>query len=304
MKSKYLALFLLVLTGSAAAQKEVLLPTPLASDLSKWSQPERRYVPESWQSEVITNVSKPSLFVYLPKREIANGTAVIICPGGGFWALSINGEGIDLAKWLNERGIAAFVLKYRLVPSKTNDAVKEVSPILFGDVTNGKYEEASYPYVPLAISDGATAIEYVRKNAKSFNILPNKLGIIGFSAGGTIAADLAFNFTAANRPDFVAPIYPLLGSVKGTNMPRISTLRDAKVPADAPPLFIAATSNDGLRFTADAIEMYKKWLAVKRTAEIHIYSKGGHGFGMRKQNLPSDTWVESFYAFLKQEIIK
>ncbi len=249
-------------------------------------------------------MSKPSLFVYLPKREIANGTAVIICPGGGFWALSINGEGIDLAKWLNERGIAAFVLKYRLVPSKTNDAVKEVTPILFGDVTNGKYEEASYPYVPLAISDGATAIEYVRKNAKSFNVLPNKLGIIGFSAGGTIAANMAFNYTAANRPDFVAPIYPLLGSVKGTNMLRISTLRDAKVPADAPPLFIAATSNDGLRFTADGIEMYKKWLAVKRTAEIHIYSKGGHGFGMRKQNLPSDNWVESFYAFLKQEIIK
>ena len=304
MKSKNLALFLLLLTGSVTAQKEILLPTPLASDLSKWSRPERRYVSESWQSEVITNVSKPSLLVYLPKREIANGAAVVICPGGGFWALSINGEGIELAKWLNERGIAAFVLKYRLVPSKTNDAVKEMSPILFGDVANGKYEEASYPYVPLAISDGATAIEYVRKNAKSFNILPNKLGIIGFSAGGTFAADLAFNYTAANRPDFVAPIYPLLGSVKGTNMPRISTLRDAKVPADAPPLFIVATSNDGLRFTADGIEMYKKWLAVKRTAEIHIYAKGGHGFGMRKQNLPSDNWVESFYVFLKQEIIK
>jgi len=236
MKSNYLALFLLLLTGSVAAQKEIMLPTPLASDLSKWSQPERRYVSESWQAEVITNVSKPSLFVYLPKREIANGTAVIICPGGGFWALSINGEGIDLAKWLNERGVAAFVLKYRLVPSKTNDAVKEVSPILFGDVTNGKYEEASYPYVPLAISDGATAIEYVRKNAKSFNILPNKLGIIGFSAGGTIAANMAFNYTAANRPDFVAPIgaegtFP--GDVKCKITGAVVRMGDSAFSADA-----------------------------------------------------------------------
>ena len=304
MKIKYLSLLLLLLTGSLIGQKEVMLPTPLASDISKWTQPERRYVSDSWQTEVITNVNKPSLLVYLPKREIANGTAVVICPGGGFWALSINSEGIDLAKWLNDRGIAAFVLKYRTVPSKTNDAVKEMSPLLFGDVTNGKYEESSYPYVPLAISDGATAVEYVRKNAKSFNILPNRLGIIGFSAGGTIAANMAFNYTVANRPDFAAPIYPLLGSVKGTNMPRISTLRDAKVPVDAPPLFIAAASNDGLRFTVDGIEMYKKWLAMKRPAEIHIYSKGGHGFGIRKQNLPSDNWVEAFYSFLKQEIIK
>ena len=258
MKIKFLSLLLLLLTGSLIGQKEVMLPTPLASDISKWIQPERRYVSDSWQTEVITNVNKPSLIVYLPKREIANGTAVVICPGGGFWALSINSEGIDLAKWLNDRGIAAFVLKYRTVPSKTNDAVKEMSPLLFGDVTNGKYEEASYPYVPFAISDGASAVEYVRKNAKSFNILPNRLGIIGFSAGGTIAANMAFNYTVANRPDFAAPIYPLLGSVKGTNMPRISTLRDAKVPVDAPPLFIAAASNDGLRFTVDGIEMYKK----------------------------------------------
>jgi acetyl esterase/lipase len=98
---------------------------------------------------------------------------------------------------------------------------------------------------------------------------------------------------AKNRPDFAAPIYPYVGPFKET-----------KVPADAPPMFIAVASNDDFGFAPSNAELYTKWLLAKKTAELHIYSKGGHGFGMKKQNLPSDNWIELFYAFLKQEIIK
>lgn len=296
------ALFLF--NGSLLAQTEIPLPIGLELTGSKWTQPERTYVSASWQTEVVTNVSKPSLLAYLPKPEKANGMAVVICPGGGFWALSINSEGIDVAKWLNENGIAAFVLKYRLVPSKTPDAVKEMSPLLFGNIKDGRYEEASYPYVPLALSDGATAIAYVRQNAAKFRVSPSKIGIIGFSAGGTIAANMAFNYTAASRPDFAAPIYPVLGMIKDTKIPRISTLRDGIVPVDAPPLFVVVAANDGLGLAPDSIDLFKKWQTAKKVAELHAFSKGGHGFGMRKQNLPSDKWTDLFLNFLNQEIAK
>lgn len=296
------ALFLL--NGSLFAQTEIPLPIGLELTGSKWTQPERMYVSASWQTEVVTNVSKPSLLAYLPKPEKANGMAVVICPGGGFWALSINSEGIDVAKWLSDNGIAAFVLKYRLVPSKTADAVKEMSPMLFGNIKDGRYEDASSAYIPLALSDGATAIAYVRQNAAKFRVSPNKIGIIGFSAGGTIAANMAFNYSAETRPDFAAPVYPVLGMIKDTKIPRITTLRDGLVPADAPPLFVVVAANDGLGLAPDSIDLFKKWQAAKKVAELHAFSKGGHGFGLRKQNLPSDNWNLLFLNFLNQEISK
>jgi acetyl esterase/lipase len=290
MKLNYLLsiLSLCLLTGVIFAQKEISLPMPIPSGSVKWTQPERQYFSKIFQTEVVTNVSQPKLIAYLPKNP--NGTAVIICPGGGFHALSINSEGIDAAKWLNEKGITAFVLKYRLVPSKTEDAVQELMGMI-GD--RKKLDEVNTPVVPLSLSDGLTAISYVRKNAKKFGINPNQIGIIGFSAGGTVAANVAFNYKAENRPDFVAPIHPYMGALKETN-----------VPADAPPLFVLVASNDQLGLAPDSINLYNKWLAAKKTAELHSYSEGGHGFGMRKQNLPSDNWIELFYAFLNQEVIK
>ena len=306
MKKNYLPPFLvlLLLAGSLFAQTEISLPTPMPSAASKWTQAERQYFSESWKTNVVTNVSKPALLAYLPKPEKANGMAVVICPGGGFWALSIDSEGIDVAKWLADNGVAAFVLKYRLVPSKTNEAVKEMSPLLFGNIKDGRYEEASYPYIPLAVSDGTTAIDFIRQNAAKFRVSPNKIGIIGFSAGGTVAANAAINYTPASRPNFAAPIYPVLGMIKDTKLPRISGLRDAQVPADAPPLFVVVATNDGLGLAPDSVDLYKKWLTAKKIAEIHVFSKGGHGFGMRKQNLPSDNWPGLFLNFLNQEIGK
>lgn len=291
MRIRNVTLMVVILTAALTtfAQTVVPLPTTLASDPAKWVMPERSYFSDIWRTEVVTNVSKPSILVYLPKKKLANGTAAIVAPGGGFWALSINSEGIDVAKWLNAKGIAAFVLKYRLTPSATEDAVKEVSA-LFADPKT--FIEKTGPYIPYALSDGMTALRYVREHAAEYHMDPKKLGIVGFSAGGTVAANAAFNYSAAERPAFAAPIYPSLDA-----------FANSKVPADAPPLFITVASNDQFNFAPASVDLYKKWQAAGKVAEVHVYSTGGHGFGMRTQNLPTDHWIELFYSFLKVEVI-
>jgi acetyl esterase/lipase len=118
-------------------------------------------------------------------------------------------------------------------------------------------------------------------------ISPDKIGIIGFSAGGTLAGVSAFDTTAETRPDFVAPIYAYIPSF----VPAIA-------PKDAPPLFVAAASDDELHLVPMSLAIYSKWLAAGRSAELHIYSKGGHGFGMNRQDQPSDTWIDRFGDWL------
>ena len=143
------------------------------------------------------------------------------------------------------------------------------------------------PIIPLSVTDGKVAIEYVRKHASEYKIDPKKIGIMGFSAGGTVAASAAFNFTPQNRPDFVAPVYAFMPpSMQGT------------VADDAPPLFIAAATDDGLNLASHSVALYSKWLEAKKSAEIHIYEKGGHGFGMKKQGIPTDTWIDRFGDWL------
>jgi acetyl esterase/lipase len=116
-------------------------------------------------------------------------------------------------------------------------------------------------------------------------VSPQRVGIIGFSAGGTVSTSVGFQYSSENRPAFVGAIYTYMGAVKAAN-----------VPSDAPPLFVAAATNDQL--APDSVKLYSQWIAAGKPAEIHIYSKGGHGFGMRKQNLPSDQWIERFGEWL------
>jgi acetyl esterase/lipase len=228
-------------------------------------------------------VVKPTLTAFLPDPAMANGTSVVICPGGGFHALSINSEGIDVAKWLKAKGVAAFVLKYRLVPTG-DDGVRE----LMGKIGDrNKMDADNRAVIPLAVADGLAAVSYVRKHATEFGISPQRIGLMGFSAGGTVTASVAFQYSAESRPDFLAPIYPYMGAVKET-----------AVPNDAPPMFIAAATDDQLGLAPDSVNLYSKWLAGKKSVELHLYSKGGHGFGMRKQNLPSDNWIERFGDWL------
>lgn len=269
---------------AANAQQVIRLSTGTDSGSVKWTHPEKEYFSPIWSTQVVTNVSQPTLMVYAAAPETANGTAVVICPGGAFHALSINSEGIDVAKWLSARGVTAFVLKYRLVPTG-DDGVKEAM-MKMGNLK--KLDEDNAALVPLAIADGTAAVSYVRKHAAEYGISPTRIGLMGFSAGGTVTSGVAFNYTAESRPDFVAPIYAYLGALK-----------EMAVPKDAPPMFVAAATDDQLKLAPDSITLYSKWMTAGKPVELHMYSRGGHGFGMRKQNLPSDQWIDRFGEWLQ-----
>jgi acetyl esterase/lipase len=250
-----------------------------------WTWTEQTSTKNMFNTELTYNVVQPTITAYLPPKETATGTAVIIAPGGAFHTLSINSEGVDVAKWLNSKGIAAFVLKYRVARSFTDDPVKELMPKMQNfkalDIENDTI-------IPLAMADGLTAVKYVRDHAKEMNIDPNKIGFIGFSAGGTVTMSVVYNATDANRPNFVAPIYAYEPAVIGSTPPSVKT-----------PIFVAVAGDDQLGMMPMSINIYKKWFDAKHPAELHIYEKGGHGFGMRQQNLPTDTWYERFGDWLK-----
>ena len=280
------ASFLVLLLGflSPAFSQKVIelqsIPTPPGVE---WTNPERQYFSQIWQTEVVTNVSRPTLTAWLPDPAIANGTALIIAPGGGYMALSINSEGNWVADWCVQHGIAAFVLKYRLAPSG-EDATAEFMQAV-GD--RESFMKKVGPVIPLAIADGKAAIEYVRSHAAEFNVKPDRIGIIGFSAGGGVVGGAVYDHTAANRPDFAAPIYSALQRDDST-----------PVPDDAMPLFVACTADDVFGFQKQSTEIFNKWNAAGKPVELHLYEKGGHGFGMRKQGLPSDHWIDAFGAWL------
>jgi acetyl esterase/lipase len=246
--------------------------------------PEKQYFSKSWNTEVVANVTKPSLTVFKPSAELRNGTAMVICPGGGFMALSINSEGTDAAKYLAAKGVTTFVLKYRL--SHTGEDATEEFAALFAD--RAKYLETVGKVIPLSIADGMAAVTYVRQHAADWGVSPERVGIMGFSAGGTVAAGVAFRYAPDGRPAFVAVIYGAAGR-----------LIDAPVPTDAPPMFIAAATDDNLGLAPDSVALYEKWSGAQKPTELHMYEKGGHGFGMRKQNIPTDHWIERFTDWLE-----
>lgn len=248
-----------------------------------WSWTEQEQFNKTWQTQVVYNVTDPSLTVFKPEQGKANGTAIIVVPGGGFHALSISSEGFDVAKNLANKGITCFVLKYRLIHCTTDDPAMEFSSKL----GKKEFQEESAMIIPMAITDGRNAIEYVRKNANKYNVSADKIGIIGFSAGGTVTAGTVYEYTTANKPNFIAPIYPFFPEQM-----------QKAVPSDAPPMFLTVATNDQLNLVPHAVKLYDAWLAAKKPVEMHIYSAGGHGFGMRTQNLPSDKWIDRFTDWL------
>jgi acetyl esterase/lipase len=284
IKTTVVWLFGLLMVQSIHAQKIISLN---ATGSESWDWQEKEYFSPIFNTQIVYNVTHPTLTVYRPDSVPANGTAVIICPGGGFRTLSINSEGIDVAKWLNKKGVTCFVLKYRLAHSLTDDPVKE---LMAGMGNSKKFDDDNALVVPLAITDAKEAITYVRKHADELGVLTNRIGIIGFSAGGTLAESAVFNYTAENRPDFVAPIYAYVPPDQNT-----------EVPKDAPPMFLAAASDDQLHLVPGSLTLYNKWLAANKSVELHLFARGGHGFGMRKQNLTSDTWIDRFGDWLNQQ---
>ena len=252
-----------------------------------YSNAEKKYYSEAWETTVVTNVSEPSLTVFQPSEDKKTGSAVIIAPGGGLYGLSINSEGIDVAQWLVARGVTAFVLKYRLVPSG-EDGTKELSEVFARDPDAAMKKVGEV--LPYSVQDGLNAVAYVRENAKKYGIEQDKIGFMGFSAGGAVTLGVGYQCVALNRPDFLVPIYPW------------TTAMPVQAPADdAPPVFIVCASDDGVGLAPGSVDLYRSYLDKGISAELHMYSRGDHGFGMKVQGMPSDRWIERFYDWAVAE---
>ncbi|TLF45751.1 alpha/beta hydrolase [Maribacter aurantiacus] len=275
----------LIFSSSIFAQQIIDLPHQIPPTV-QWEGGEKEYFSDIWQTQVVTNVSTPTMEVFAPEKP--NGTSVIVAPGGGLYALSIESEGNLVAQWLAERGITAFVLKYRLVPTGA-DGVQEITQE--GATNPMQIMQRVAPVLPFSVQDGLNAIDHVRSNAEKYGLDPNKIGFMGFSAGGAVTLGVAYNYNEKNRPDFLVPVYPWT-----TAQPV------QEVPQDAPPMLVICATDDPLGLAAGSIELYSSWLKANKTVGLHMYSKGGHGFGMKQQNLPSDDWIQRFYDWWEVEI--
>ncbi len=275
LKTTLFVSFLLLCTVYLKAQEIIELSHEDPGNI-QWAESTKEYYSNDWKTQVLTNVSKPTMEVFKPANG-SNGTGVILAPGGGLYALSIEKEGKDVARWLNQKGITAFVLSYRLVPTGV-DGVKELQS------DGRKVEEKVAPILPLSIADGLTAVSYVRERADELGVNPDKIGFMGFSAGGSVAMGVAFNANTSNMPNFLVPVYAWM-----------TILGEYDVPENAPPMAVICAANDYL--AQESLKLYTKWRDSGITSEIHLYSQGGHGFGMQKQNLPVDSWPTRIYEW-------
>jgi acetyl esterase/lipase len=238
----------------------------------------------------ITNVTKPTITVFQPEKEKNTGAAMVICPGGGYWNLAWDLEGEEVAARLNSVGMTGIVLKYR-VPRRPGQP--EPLP------------------APGPLLDSQRAVSLVRSRAAGWGIDPNRIGIVGFSAGGHLAVMTATYFDkrayepiddidkVSCRPNFAVVVYPgyLVPEDQDTDVlaPYI------RIPAGTPPMFLVQASDDPESGPENSVAMY---LALKRAhvpAELHVYAEGGHGFGVRKSSRPCSTWPERCVAWLRSQ---
>jgi acetyl esterase/lipase len=231
---------------------------------------------------MVTNVTVPTLTVFRPAPGKANGTAVIVCPGGGFQYLAVTHEGEMVAQWLADRGITAFVLKYRV---RRSAAFRLPSDIRHHPENFDAFARLLEPGRQLALADGIQAMRFLRANAAHYGIAPDRIGFMGFSAGAMTTMGVILDGTPADRPNFAAPIY--------------GAMEDKAAPTDGPPLFIAASQDDPAVPVTKSIAIFSNWTAADLPAELHVYDRGGHGFGMLKHGLPEDAWSVAFEAWLK-----
>jgi len=234
-------------------------------------------LPVAGKVHIVTNVTTPTLTVVRPSQGRANGTAVVLLPGGSFRALAWDLDGTEVARWLAERGITAFILKYRVRPP-TDQA--QGGPESFDD-----FVRRTEPARQIATADARQALRLIRGNAGKYGIDAGRVGMIGFSAGAITVMGVALAPEAEARPDFAASLY---GAMPTEQVPA----------AGAPPLFVAAAQDDPQVPWRKSVEIYERWSKAGLAAEIHLFEKGGHGFGMRAHDLPADKWPLALEAWL------
>jgi acetyl esterase/lipase len=271
MKARLLAIAGVALLVSSAHAQVVNVWPGVAPGSENWKQQERT-IENTPVGTVIFNVVTPTITAYLPDPAKATGAGVIIAPGGAFIALAMSRGGVDIAQWLQQRGIAAFLLKYRLVAHEDGGI-----PQMDMD-TSARY----------GIADGIQALKVVRQHAAQWGVSPNRIGFMGFSAGGMVTAGALLQADSAARPNFAALIY---GAPFGV-MP--------KIPSGLPPIFMAWAQDDQVA-RIPVVKFYDALLAAGVKPDTHIFSSGGHGFGVQKQNTTSDHWVDAFYNWLDSE---
>jgi acetyl esterase/lipase len=272
-----LATLLLAVSGFAAERGEEILLWPQGAPGSEgMTSPEVVQGPDNAKNfKRISNINKPSILVFLPPKEKNTGMGVVVAPGGAHQFLVIEKEGYEIADWLNQHGIAAFVLKYRLARSPGSKYTVEGN----------------------ALPDANRSIRLVRSHAKEWGVDPSKIGFMGFSAGGEVAALAETRFDAgkadaadpidrcSSRPDFAVVVYP--GFRPGS----------VTVPKDAPPTFLVCADDDRSHVTA-TVELYSGLEKQGVSSEMHIYASGGHGFGIRDVHAPVSTWDERLLEWM------
>ncbi len=275
-KHALLAALCLVAASLAAAEpNEILLWPDGAPGSEGKTSPELVVVSKSGERSV-SSVHRPSVTPYFPTKETASGAAVIVIPGGGHRVMAIDHEGYNVARWLSEHGVAAFVLKYRLARE-----------------TNSTYKVEVH-----ALADTQRAIRLVRSRAQEWGVNPARVGVIGFSAGGELAAFASMRFDAGkegssdpverqgDRPDFQALIYP-------------GSSRKIEPATNSPPAFLACAYNDRPDIAEGLANVYLRFKQAGVPAELHIYGSGGHGFGLRaSDHRPVAGWITRFDEWL------
>ncbi len=291
---------LLVIATDAVAQipQEIRLWPGKAPGSEGWTVPEATTASPTGD-RTITNVSDPTVTVFLPEAAGATGTAVVVAPGGALRVLGWDNEGVKVAQWLNSKGIAALVLKYRTLQTMPgNGRGRGAAPGFAGsgaeppkelEIRNGNAnpepdDSMLREVLHMGIADAQQALRLARRNATAWQIDPARVGIMGFSAGGGIAVGTALAERSDASPDFLVSLYG-------------PSLQDVNVPAHAPPLFIAVGSSH-FNVTNGCLALFAAWKAARKPAEIHVYDQVSAGFGMTKRGLPVDSWNDRLLEWL------
>jgi len=242
---------------------------------------------ESWYhqygKDFARNVTVATLTPFLPDPAKATGTAVIVAPGGGFRSLSMENEGSDVARALAAKGVAAFLLKYRLNQTPAGMAAFEQSmAAMFAGAGQPRTRSGAEPSLAPQLADSRAAFALIRKRAAQWHVDPARIGMVGFSAGAMLTLQTALRATET-KPAFIGIIY--------------GPLQPLRVPPDAPPMFVALAADDPL-FGGKGMRLVESWMAAKRPVELHLYEQGGHGFGMYLKPTTSTGWFDAFRRWL------